>query len=174
MTFFTELMIYISVLGSLPFLIFVSLAVIFILLKQKKKNKAFLLICSLFGGAMLTFLIKNIIQRPRPVDSLITITGYSFPSGHALQSIIFYSLVILIFQDQIKNNILKHLFVFSNIVFILLIGLSRIYLKVHWISDVIAGYILGIVWLIICMLSIKETRFLLFQYVSRKNKSKPL
>ena len=156
MSLLTNIMIGISALGSLILIVPALLVIGFVLLKQKKKELLALLVCGLFGGLLLTFIIKNIIQRPRPPNSLVTITGYSFPSGHAVQSLIFYSLLIFIFRDQIKNRILKYFFILSNILIILLIGLSRIYLRVHWVSDVKAGYVLGIAWLIICMLGLKK------------------
>ena len=74
-------------------------------------------------------------------------TGFSFPSQHAVMAIIFFSLIIFLFAEKIKNNFLKYLFIGANIILILLIGFSRIYLKVHYFSDSLAGLALGLFWL---------------------------
>jgi undecaprenyl-diphosphatase len=107
------------------------------------------------GGLLLETLIKLIVQRARPENSLITETGFSFPSGHATMSLILFTLLLLTFKNDIKNNALKWVFIVCNITLILLIGLSRIYLNVHWFSDVIGGFALGLFWLTLLILVFK-------------------
>lgn len=153
MTLLTNLLIGFQFLGSLFVLVPASLIVIYLL--RKKKRELVLFVCGFFGGTLLTFLLKNIFKMPRP-EGLIQVTGYSFPSGHAAQSILFYSLLIILFKDKIKNIKLRYLFIFANVLFIVVGSLSRFFLGVHWISDMIGGYVLGLVWLGICMLVINR------------------
>lgn len=145
-------MMEVTSLGSPTFFILASILVFLILSRkkiprQKRNFFLFLLILSVIGGMILNFLLKNIIQKARPINPLINVTGYSFPSFHAMQSIIFYSLLIIIFKDDFKNITLKYIFIALNLLLIMLIGFSRIYLQVHWVSDVIGGYMIGLGWL---------------------------
>ena len=116
----------------------------FILFKNKKIPCLMVLNLGISAGLMKV--IKHIIQRPRPDGfRLIPETGYSFPSGHSLNAMVFYGLLIYIVHTSVKN---KKLRVFLEVLLglvILLIGLSRIYVGVHYASDVLAGFLFGIV-----------------------------
>ena len=92
---------------------------------------------------------KCMVGRERPTDSVVSVlaqeTSASFPSGHALSATIFYGfLLYLIISLLVKH---KRVWVFILISTILLIGVSRIYLGVHWPSDVLGGYVIGAIWL---------------------------
>ena len=76
-------------------------------------------------------------------------SGYSFPSGHAMASLAFYGLLIYITKRLVKNKYLKILLITLNIAIIILIGVSRIYLGVHYLSDVLTGYSISIIYLLI-------------------------
>ena len=90
-------------------------------------------------------ILKHIICRPRPSHiRLITEHGYSFPSGHSMISICLYGLLIYLINKKIKNKILKVLLTIILILLILGIGISRIYVGVHYPSDVLAGYLLSL------------------------------
>jgi len=95
-------------------------------------------------------MLKFIFVRPRPFEwMLIEETGYSFPSGHAMVSMAFYGmLVYLIWQTKISLN-KKKIWTIVLSVLILLIGISRIYLGVHYVSDIIGGFTLSLSYLII-------------------------
>ena len=107
----------------------------------------FLTTTALGGGFLIESVLKIIIARPRPLPTILTESTYSFPSGHATMGSIFFLLLIYFFKDQIKNNLTRQVFILSNIFIFILIGFSRIYLGVHWLSDVVAGFIFGISWL---------------------------
>ena len=98
---------------------------------------------------VLNLVLKQIYTRPRPSFMLIDEYGYSFPSGHAMISMAFYGLFIYIIMHLKIGKVLKYLL--SSMIFLLifLIGLSRIYLHVHYFSDVIAGFAVSIIYLII-------------------------
>ena len=95
-------------------------------------------------------IIKHTVKRQRPDGyRLIPIGGYSYPSGHAMVSMAFYGLIIYIINRKIKNKPLKITMISLTILLIILIGISRVYLGVHYLSDVITGYSISIIYLII-------------------------
>ncbi len=95
-------------------------------------------------------LLKNIIQRPRPEGfRIVEQSGYSFPSGHSMVSMAFYGLFIYLIHKKVKNPIIKWTYNIALSLLIILIGLSRIYLGVHYASDVVAGFCLSISYLLL-------------------------
>ena len=145
-------MIFITNIASPTNLFILSLILFGILIYKKKWYYSLLLFFSMIGGLLFEVLIKLIMHRARPENALIEVSGYSFPSGHATMAVIFFSLLLYSFKDDIKNKSLKYIFIISNIVFFLLIGTSRVYLNVHWLSDVLAGFGLGLFWLTLLIL----------------------
>ncbi len=139
-----KIMIFITNIVSPVNLFILSLILFWVLIHKKRWYNSLLLIFSLISGLLAELLIKLFVHRVRPENALLNVSGYSFPSAHATMAIIFFSLVIYSFKDDIKNKTLKYIFITSNIILFLLIGFSRIYLNVHWISDVIAGFSLGL------------------------------
>ncbi|MFA5359974.1 MAG: bifunctional DedA family/phosphatase PAP2 family protein [Patescibacteria group bacterium] len=121
------------------------IAAIYYFLKKNWYNAALIFISST-GAAVLGAITKHLVGRLRPLDGLILETGLSFPSQHSLMAVVFFSLVIFLFTEKIKNKLLKYLFIFSSLFLIVLVGFSRIYLKVHYFSDCLAGYALGLFW----------------------------
>lgn len=101
-------------------------------------------------SATMNSIFKSIFVRPRPdVLKLITQGGYSYPSGHAMASMTFYGfLIYLIYKSDLSKN-KKISFITLLSIFILLIGMSRIYLGVHYASDIISGYMVSVILLII-------------------------
>ena len=146
-TWLNKLMIITTnVLSPEILLVIALLAAIYFFIK-KDWYKAALIFMSSAGGLVLGAVFKYLIDRLRPIDGLIPESGLSFPSQHSLMALIFFSLVMLVFTKKIKNKLLKGLFIFGNLFLIILVGFSRIYLKVHWFSDVVAGLALGLFWL---------------------------
>lgn len=150
-----HIMIVLTHIMNTFYLIVLSIILLGFLIYKKKWYYSILLISGLLGGSLFEWLIKLIVHRARPENSLIDITGYSFPSGHATMAIIFFSLLLYAFKDDIKNKFLKRLFIAGNIMLFLFIGLSRIYLNVHYFSDVVAGFSLGLFWLTFLILVFK-------------------
>lgn len=98
-------------------------------------------------------LLKQIINRSRPLgEHMVTVKTLSYPSGHAMLSMAFYGfLIYLVIQFKLKKTI-KAILISLSIILILSIGISRIYLGVHYPSDVLGGYLAGFIWMIFCVL----------------------
>lgn len=107
----------------------------------------------------LMFLLKGAFARPRPDIPLFeTAKGLSFPSGHALMSTTFYGLIIYIVFKTIETPIYKWTLIGLLIILIIVIGFSRIYLRVHYASDVLAGYCVGFLWLVFSVWILNKIR----------------
>ena len=108
-------------------------------------------------AALTNFLLKQILQRPRPIGHrIIDESGYSLPSGHSMVSMAFYGFLIYLVYKRIENKHLKSFLIALLLVLIINIGISRIYLGVHYTSDVIAGFLVAISYLIIYANTIKS------------------
>lgn len=143
----TEVMKLITFFGSKGFFITVALVlIVFFFKKEKYSFYTSMIVINLMLAAVLNVAVKYIIQRSRPdIMRLIEISGYSFPSGHSMVSMSFFGFLIYLGCINLKTR-LKYLVISLLAVLILLIGLSRIYLGVHFASDVIGGFCLGIAW----------------------------
>ena len=105
---------------------------------------------NLFLVSMLNLLLKNIFLIPRPdTITLIEEHGFSYPSGHAMASLAFYGFVIYLINRKMKASIIKKIIMGLLVLFIILVGFSRIYLGVHHFSDIIGGYIISLAYLIL-------------------------
>ncbi|MBE0688112.1 MAG: phosphatase PAP2 family protein [Anaerolineaceae bacterium] len=126
----------------------------FWLAKRKNWNNLVFLFSAVGGSALLNLVLKNVFQRTRPVFPLafLAYTGYSFPSGHTMISLAFYGAVAYIALTYIKSRNWKILTVAGALVVSVLIGFSRLYLGVHYLTDVLAGWAAGGLWLAVCVL----------------------
>ena len=139
--------------SALVIIIITILCVIFI---RDKKYKI-LVPANLVTIAIINIVLKNFFLRPRPNElRLIEETGYSFPSGHAMASTAFYGLLIYIVHEKVENKILRNTICIMLGLLILLISISRIYVGVHYTSDVIAGTCFSIAYLILITRLIKS------------------
>ena len=152
--FMTPIVVIVTQLASPLFLIILTIALI-ILIKNIKIREY---ICAnLIISTVLNFGLKNIVRRARPDEfRIIEEAGYSFPSGHSMVSMAFYGLLIYLIYKKVNNKYLKNCLIILLSIIILLIGLSRIYLGVHYTSDVLAGFLLGLSYLIIFVSIINE------------------
>lgn len=138
---------FITNLGSATFIVLLS---ILLLLTIKNKLTGLIIFLNSAICGILNQVLKIIVQRPRPVGyRLIDEKGYSFPSGHSMVSAAFYGFIIYLVYKNIKNKYIKYSIITILILLILCIGISRVYLGVHYTSDVIAGFLISICYLII-------------------------
>ena len=134
-------------LGGAGVLILITI-ILAIVLKNKKISLSIAI--NLIIITLLNLLLKHIVQRPRPTEfRMISESGYSFPSGHSMVSMAFYGYFIYLIHKNIENKILKWILISTLSIVILAIGTSRIYLGVHYTSDVLAGFIISFSYLII-------------------------
>lgn len=144
--FFDKYFITTTKLGNPLTILFFLL--IFILFFRNKQGSTLVISC--MTSLVSNSLIKNIFKRIRPSHvRLIKQGGYSFPSGHAMISICFYGYLLYLVIKNVKNKYLKCLLSLFLIVIILSVGISRIYIGVHYPTDVLAGYFLAMCELII-------------------------
>lgn len=149
----TDVMRAFTLLGTLEFLlpahIILTLWFLFV-----RKHRWYTIQVPVIGlsSALIMVGLKNIFGRERPVIPLLeAVGGLGFPSGHALCSMTFYGLIIYFLWHRIKHLFWRWAMAFIISVVILVIGISRVYLRVHHASDVIAGFALGLIWLVISL-----------------------
>ena len=140
----TNFMKIITLFGSAY--VIVPCCIILLFALKNKKNKI-LMTSNLVIITLLNQLLKCVFRRLRPINGIISESGYSFPSGHSMVSMAFYGfLIYLLYKSNFKY---KNIFIGLLIVLILLIGISRIYLGVHYPTDVFGGFLLSISYLLL-------------------------
>ncbi len=145
---------FITTLGSAVILLSMSFLFL-IIIKNRKIGLSILGNLVIVTG--LNLLLKNIVQRPRPVGyRLIDENGYSFPSGHAMVNMAFYGYLIYLVYKYVKNKYIKWILIVLLGSLILGIGVSRIYLGVHYTSDVLAGFLISLSYLIVYVKVMKK------------------
>jgi undecaprenyl-diphosphatase len=152
-----KIMLFITFLGKHQFLIPANLILIFYFLLVKKQTWFSIRVITIaISSLVLMLLLKQLFQRKRPLSPLLKAAkGLSFPSGHAIMAVTFYGLFIYILQHSIAIDWLKWFVTILVIVLIALIGFSRVYLRVHYASDVAAGFIIGLLWLLLSLAVLK-------------------
>lgn len=139
----TDIILAITHIGD-PVVLFLITALILLFLWMRKKSvEVIVFALAMFGGAGVVWLTKHLIARPRPLGIIIE-TGYSFPSGHALMSSIFFPLILYFFKRTVPAGWRRKVFLGTGILLMLIIVLSRPYIGVHYLSDVIAGLLVGV------------------------------
>jgi len=145
-----ELMLFFTKLGKHGFLIPANLSLILFYLFIRKHSWFSIRVASIsISSLLLMIALKKTFQRKRPLDPVLSkARGLSFPSGHAIMSVTFYGLIIYILSHEIENRAVKVAIIPPMIILMQAIGFSRIYLRVHYPSDVVAGHLIGLGWLL--------------------------
>lgn len=112
------------------------------------------------GGMLLKVTVKEIVGRARPtfIDPIVVLTSYSFPSGHVAGTILFYGVLCAYLVSKIYTWPGRASVVVQSLVMVTLVALSRLYLGVHYLSDVLAAFVGGIAWLSICFTAMAGLR----------------
>ncbi|MFJ7748247.1 phosphatase PAP2 family protein [Peribacillus sp. NPDC097295] len=147
---FTKMATKITFFGSVIWIVtLVSIFSLFLFLLSKKHYALYLILTSALGGGF-NWGLKYLFQRERPdIAPLLSVSGYSFPSGHSMASVILYGSIAVVCIRLIKNKYINGLIWLLAFISSLTIGWSRIYLGVHYPSDVVAGFVAGAAWLTI-------------------------
>ncbi len=152
--FVTPIAKFITNFGGAIFLIVLTI-VLFIVIKNKKIGAS--IFSNLVIVTILNQLLKGILQRPRPTEyRIIEETGYSFPSGHSMISMAFYGYLIYLIYKYVKNKYIKWISIVVLSLLICAIGISRIYLGVHYTSDVLGGFLISISYLVIFISAVNK------------------
>lgn len=151
-------MIDLTALGGVGVLTLVAVFAIGYLVVARKTAAAGFAAASITGGAILSALIKALLMRPRPqiVPHLVDVSSSSFPSGHSMNAAIVYlTLAALLVRSEDRRAVQTYL-IGTAIFLALLVGATRVYLGVHWPSDVLAGWAIGAMWAAGCSLAAKH------------------
>lgn len=152
--FATPIAKFITNFGGAIFLAVLTI-ILFILIKNKKIGVS--IFSNLAIITALNQLLKNILQRPRPTEyRIIEETGYSFPSGHSMISMAFYGYLVYLIYKYVKNKYVKWTSMVLLSLLICSIGISRIYLGVHYTSDVLGGFLISISYLVIYISAVNK------------------
>lgn len=142
-----SIMTKITYLGSVYFLLPVGGLIFILMVKKKNLEGIRLLVLSTIGSYGLNSMLKKIFIRARPLKYfLIEQEGYSFPSGHAMVSMSFYTTMTYLLVKNMSNQNAKKILWIINSIIVTSIGFSRIYLGVHWPTDILVGYLLGYIF----------------------------
>ncbi|RYY58655.1 MAG: phosphatase PAP2 family protein [Chitinophagaceae bacterium] len=147
-----RLMELLTFFGKHVFLIPANLVLIFYFLLVRHNGWNSIRAAAISTSSLgLMFVLKFLFHRKRPVLPLLRpARGLSFPSGHAIMSVSFFGFLGSLVNESGCPPIVKMLVIGTLLIFILLIGFSRVYLRVHYASDVIVGFIVGVAWLLVC------------------------
>lgn len=149
----TDVMQVFTFLGTHTFLIPANLMLVayFLFIKKHRWYSIKVPVVAL-SSLLLMFCLKLIFHRDRPLTPLLEAAqGYSFPSGHATMSITFYGLIIFLVWQNKKKAWVKWILTIALVLLINFIGVSRVYLRVHYASDVLAGFCVGLMWLFLSL-----------------------
>ncbi|MDQ0414770.1 phosphatase PAP2 family protein [Mesobacillus stamsii] len=149
----TSIMKLFTFIGSFPVVLVIFLIVSFIFYRVlKSRTEIFLVAAVIVGTQVINLLLKLLFHRARPdIHLLIDVGGYSFPSGHAMSAFAVYGILTFVFWRHIPKSIGRISLIIGSSMFILFIGMSRIYLGVHYPSDIIGGYFASAAWLTVAI-----------------------
>jgi undecaprenyl-diphosphatase len=142
----TEVAVFVSYFGSGLFLLPAYFYIIYYLLSRGRKTYAIFVFTVSMSGLLLGLVLKELFQRPRPLHHMVSAGGYSFPSGHSLGGFIFSLLVIFLIWKLKNGRLNKYFLYFISAVLGILVGFSRVYLHVHYATDVMGSFFVATGW----------------------------
>lgn len=146
----TRMAIDITALGSATLVILFTLGALFVLLVVGDRRGAFHLLLALVGSSLMIAGLKGFLERPRPIGHrLVDAGGYSYPSGHAVSAAVLYVTLALVGSKHFKGPSYRHMLVALAVAVTLLVAASRVYLGVHYPSDITSGTALGAGWAVL-------------------------
>jgi undecaprenyl-diphosphatase len=148
----------VTALGGVVLLTLITAATAGFLALDGKRRMAAFLCASILTGSLLSTLLKDLFHRPRPdiVPHAVYASSGSFPSGHSMLSAITYLTLGALLARSHQRRALKVYFLFLAVLLTLMVGVTRVYLGVHWPTDVLAGWTAGAVWALLCWLLARQ------------------
>lgn len=155
---FTAFLIAITQLHSTLGILALSAIVAFFLWRNGERYWVMSLLLAMGGGMLINVVLKTIFSRARPTwdDPLLTLASHSFPSGHTAGATLFYGCLAAYMVWRMKKPFARALAVFACATMVAVVGFSRIYLGVHYLSDVLAAMSMSIAWLVACLIGVRE------------------
>jgi len=156
----TTAMLTISALGSGRAVTVIALGLALFWVWHRAWERLLVVALTVPGGALLNALLKHAFRRARPLfdDPLLVLTTYSFPSGHAMAATVLYGLLAVSAMRHLRQGRSRMLVASVAGVVIVLVSFSRLYLGVHYLSDVLGGMAVGVVWLLMCLTAVESVR----------------
>jgi undecaprenyl-diphosphatase len=153
----TSVMLLVSLAHSTLSVTLMTLAVSAYLWRRRLRDWVFTLNLAVFGGMLLNASLKIVFARPRPyfVNPIVTLTSFSFPSGHTTMATVFYGTLCVLIVSRARRWSLKGLAILITGLMMMLVGFSRIYLGAHYLSDVVAAYAEGLAWIAFCLIAVQ-------------------
>ncbi len=144
----------ITALGGVTVLTLLTVGVSIFLALDGKKHMALFVCGSIVSGLLASTVLKHFFDRPRPnlVPFTVYVSTSSFPSGHSMLSAVTYLVLGALLARSQERKLVKAYFLLGAVFLTILVGVSRVYLGVHWPSDVLAGWTAGAVWALLCWL----------------------
>jgi membrane-associated phospholipid phosphatase len=151
----------ISFFGSVGWLTVASIGVALFLVSRRDWLNATLFALIMVGGSTLNVVLKHFFHRERPAleNPLVTLSSYGFPSGHTMGAILFYGFLALLAWKNVRNRAARLACVVGACFCILLVGLTRIYLGAHYLTDVLGALATGLFWLLFCWTAFETLRW---------------
>ncbi|ACY14375.1 phosphatase PAP2 family protein [Haliangium ochraceum] len=134
--------------GAVPSMIVIAVLLALWLWRQRARSDLLALVLVSAGGQALLWSLKFLFARQRPGEWLTSAVGYSFPSGHSFTSMVLYGFLLYLVFQRSSRRLWRVLAAIALPALILSIGVSRVLLSVHWVSDVLGGYGIGLAWLV--------------------------
>ncbi len=159
---FDFIMRFLSSLGNGLWPVIITLFSSLIVAGLGRKKDALLIVVSFIGTSLISLLIKGLVARPRPTSDLVdllttAVESPSFPSGHVLFAMGLFGFLSFLVYTEAKISWVRNLLLVTFLSAIILMGVSRIYLGVHWFSDVLGSYLVGTIWLYFMSVLYKKT-----------------
>ncbi|HMG04812.1 MAG TPA: phosphatase PAP2 family protein [Chthoniobacterales bacterium] len=156
----TQIMSFATFFGSVVFIASMSTGAALILIARKFWYRLLALVIAVGGGGLLNILLKHFFHRQRPVleNPLVTISSFGFPSGHTMGSALFYGCLALFVAQSVRTWWLRAGIFCIAAMWVALIGLSRIYLGAHYLTDVLGAISVGVAWLAFCWTGVETLR----------------
>ena len=150
----------VSLFGSVAFLTVASFVAALVFLRKRWFDAILGLALTMLGGSLLNMLLKQLFQRQRPVfeTPLVDLKTFAFPSGHTMGATLFYMFLAAVVAYAMKSRRMAALAFAGALLLIGLIGLTRIYLGAHFVSDVIGAIVAGVAWLAFCWTAVETLR----------------
>ena len=141
-----------TTIGSSTVLVSLAIGVAVYLAATRRRDEALLVAGTTAGALILWPLLKNLVERARPENAhLVPVSSWAYPSGHSLTSMAVIGVLTVLAYPRARSRVARVAVVVVGVLLIAMVGVSRVYLGVHWPTDVLAGWLVGALWLAACL-----------------------